>query len=198
MGIAAISCAHTRPAGPSPIVSKAPIAAGIVVALTLGAAAAAQAQVPSIDIRQTCRAAASAMVLMLSSGTSERDYEQCMNSEQAARDQIGKDWATFSATDRERCVQTRVYLPSYIEWHTCLEMERDARKIRGTDPSPGLGLSGVVTLPTVELGLNDARPERGPVTWVTLPTVQIGINNARPARERRWITLPVVRPGVLY
>ena len=56
----------------------------------------------------------------------------------------------------------------------------------------------MVTLPTVELGLNDARPERGPVTWVTLPTVQIGINDARPARERRWITLPVVRYGTLY
>jgi hypothetical protein len=171
---------------------------GIVTILTLGCAGAAQAQVPSVDIRQTCRAAASAMVLMQGDRNTEKDFEQCMGAEQSARDQIVKDWATFSATDKERCLQTKVYLPSYIEWQTCIEMERDARKIRGTDPSPGLGLSGMVTLPTVTLGVNDARPERGPLTWVTMPTVQIGINDARPARERRWVTMPVVRPGVLY
>ena len=172
--------------------------AGIVATLALGCAGAARAQVPSIDIRQTCRAAASAMVLMQGDRNSEKDFEQCMSAEQGARDQIAKDWATFSATDKERCLQTKVYLPSYIEWQTCIEMERDARKIRGSEASPGLGLSGMVTLPTVTLGINDARPERGPLTWVTMPTVQVGINDARPERERRWVTMPVVRPGVLY
>jgi hypothetical protein len=183
----------------SPITSNVLISAGVLAILTLGFGGAAQAQVPTVDIRQTCRAAASAMVLIQGTTTIEKDFEQCMSAEQAARDQIGKDWATFSATDRTRCVQTGVYLPSYIEWQTCLEMERDARKIRGTDPSPGLGLSGMVTLPTVTLGINDARPERGPLTWITMPTVDIGINDARPARgPRAWTTLPVVRPGVLY
>jgi hypothetical protein len=200
MGIAAPSRACKRPAGAmaSPIVANVLIGAGVLAIVALGLAGPAQAQVPSVDIRQTCRAAASAMVQMMG-GTSEKDFEQCMGAEQGARDQIGKDWATYSATDKSRCVQTRVYLPSYIEWQTCLEMERDARKIRGSDPSPGLGLSGTVTLPTVTLGINDARPERGPVTWVTMPTVQIGINDARPERgPRTWVTLPVVRPGVLY
>jgi len=201
MGIAAISCADRRPAGAmaGPRISNVLAAACIVATLALGFAGAAQAQVPGIDIRQTCRAAASAMVLMMGGTTSEKDFEQCMGAEQAARDQIGKDWSTYSATDKTRCLQTKVYLPSYIEWQTCLEMERDARKMRGDDPAPGLGLSGVYTLPTVTLGVNDARPERGPVSWVTLPTVQIGINDARPERgPRTWTTLPVVRPGVLY
>jgi hypothetical protein len=201
MGIAARSRADKRSAGTiaSPIVSNVLITAGIVATLALGFVGAARAQVPSVDIRQTCRAAASAMVLMQGSRTSEKDFEQCMSAEQAARDQIAKDWATFSATDKERCLQTKVYLPSYIEWQTCIEMERDARKMRGDNPSPGLGLSGVYTLPTVTLGINDARPERGPVTWVTMPTVQIGINDARSERgPRTWVTMPIVRPGVLY
>lgn len=200
MGIAARFRTDQTPAGTmaSPIVSNVLITAGIVATLALGCAGAARAQVPSVDIRQTCRAAASAMVQMMGS-TSEKDFEQCMGAEQAARDQIAKDWATYSAVDKERCLQTKVYLPSYIEWQTCIEMERDARKIRGDNPAPGLGLSGVYTLPTVTLGINDARPERGPLTWVTMPTVQIGINDARPERgPRTWVTMPVVRPGVLY
>ena len=41
----------------SPIVSNVLITAGIVATLALGCAGAARAQVPSVDIRQTCRAA---------------------------------------------------------------------------------------------------------------------------------------------
>jgi hypothetical protein len=199
MGVAARSRADkSSPGAMASPISNVLTTAGIVTILALGLAGAAQAQVPTVDIRQTCRAAASAMVQMMGS-TSEKDFEQCMGAEQAARDQIAKDWATYSAVDKERCLQTKVYLPSYIEWQTCIEMERDARKIRGDNPAPGLGLSGVYTLPTVTLGINDARPERGPLTWVTMPTVQIGINDARPERgPRTWVTMPVVRPGVLY
>ena len=54
-----------------------------------------------------------------------------MNSEQRAREGIIKDWTSFSANDRVLCVQTGVYLPSYVEWLTCLEMNRDVRKASG-------------------------------------------------------------------
>jgi len=44
---------------------------------------------------------------------------------------------TYSAGARERCVRTGVYLPSYVEWLTCLEMERDVRNLR-REPTPGM------------------------------------------------------------
>ncbi len=44
-------------------------------------------------------------------------------------------WATYPAEDKSRCVQTELYLPSYVEWITCLEMERDARKMRQQEQS---------------------------------------------------------------
>jgi hypothetical protein len=50
--------------------------------------------------------------------------------EQAARDQIVKDWATYPAIAKERCVQPSEYLPGYVEWQTCLEMTKDVVKMR--------------------------------------------------------------------
>ena len=37
------------------------------------------------------------------------------------------------ADARSHCVQTNVYMPSYIEWLTCFEMEIDVRKMRADD-----------------------------------------------------------------
>jgi hypothetical protein len=182
-----------------PITPHALLGLGILAALVLGFAGASHAQIPTIDIQQTCKAAASAMLMMRDSSTSRNDFDQCMRAEQEARTQIGKDWATYSAADRTQCLNTGVYLPSYIEWLTCLEMERDARKYRGNEPSPALGLTTTTTLPIVKPGINDARPARGPVEWTTLPVVRPGINDAPPARgPRTYVTLPIVKPGVLY
>lgn len=84
--------------------------------------------VPTVDIQKTCRAAAS-----VTSGTStQRDIDICVSSEQKAREQMAKDWGQYAAGDKARCVQAgpRVYLPSYVEWLTCLEMETAVKKIR--------------------------------------------------------------------
>ena len=63
------------------------------------------------------------MVRLMGGSSMERDIEVCLSSENGARDQLVKDWATYSGTDRERCIRTAVYLPSYVEWLTCLEID---------------------------------------------------------------------------
>ncbi len=123
----------------------------VIAALAAGPASdafAARGDVPTIDIRNTCRIAAGAMVRLMGSTSMERDIEICLGSEQSARDQLVKDWDTYSSRDRERCVRTAVYLPSYVEWLTCLEMERDARKMNLDQTNPG----APVTLPIVRPG----------------------------------------------
>jgi hypothetical protein len=92
--------------------------------------AAAGGGVPTINIQNTCRVAAGAMVSLIGGTTTENALSGCLSSEQSARDQIVKGWSTFSAADRVQCVRPDVYLPSYVEWLTCLEMERDVRKMR--------------------------------------------------------------------
>jgi hypothetical protein len=86
------------------------------------------AGIPNIDIQKTCEAATSVMVDLMAGSTAERDAEVCLSSERSAREQLTKDWTTYSAAEKAQCVQPSVYLPSYIEWLTCLEMEKSVRK----------------------------------------------------------------------
>jgi hypothetical protein len=87
--------------------------------------------VPTVDIQKTCRAAAN-----VTSGSSiQTDVDICVSSEQKARETMVKDWSQYAAVDKTRCVQagSNVYLPSYVEWLTCLEMESAVKKMRQED-----------------------------------------------------------------
>ena len=104
---------------------------------------------PSI-FEKTCKAAAGAMVSLMGGTTTEQDVKACLDSEQKARDQIVKDHATYSSADKKQCMRTDVYLPSYVEWLTCLEMERDVRKMERDQPAP----TRSTRLPTVAPAIN--------------------------------------------
>ena len=121
----------------------------IVIAFVSQVAAfAAPADIPRIDVQNTCKIAARAMVQLMGGSTAGNDTEICLSSEYRAREQLVKDWGTYSSEDRSRCVRTGVYLPSYVEWLTCLEMERDVRKMKIDQPDP----KGPITLPKVTPG----------------------------------------------
>jgi hypothetical protein len=121
----------------------------------------AQAEIPTIDIQETCRKAADVMLNLGVGGegrTGPNDQQICMESENKARDQINKNWSNYQAADREGCIQTRVYLPSYVEWLTCFEMNkvvRDAREQQGRSMKSVTNADGTMTLPPVSsLGIN--------------------------------------------
>jgi hypothetical protein len=109
-------------------------------------------EVPTIDIQKTCQAASSVMVSLMGGTTTEQDINSCLDSEQKARDQLVKDRATYSSADKALCMRTDVYLPSYVEWLTCLEMERDVRKEKQQEETFGQG--GPYTLPRVPRTIN--------------------------------------------
>ena len=89
---------------------------------------------PTIDIQKTCRENVTALSTGLG-GEINQDVSVCLMDEQAARDQMVKDWATYAAIAKERCVQPKEYLPGYVEWHTCLELTRDVLKMRKENTS---------------------------------------------------------------
>jgi hypothetical protein len=88
---------------------------------------AATGALPDIDMQRICRESADAFY---ASRSTTNDFDNCMSGEQAAREQLLRDWGAFPAMAKGRCVLPREYVPSYIEWLTCLEMEGDASKIR--------------------------------------------------------------------
>jgi hypothetical protein len=118
----------------------------------------AQAQVPTINIRETCQAAAGVMVNLMGGSTAKNDVEICLEGENKARQQMIKDWSTFQPSDRAGCIQTRGYLPSYVEWLTCFEMNksvRDARQQQGRAMRDLTNSDGTVTMPPLRsLGIN--------------------------------------------
>jgi hypothetical protein len=65
--------------------------------------ATAYAQIPNINIQETCRAAAGVMVNLMGGSTSQNDVQICVDTENKARQQLVKDWSTFTASDREGC-----------------------------------------------------------------------------------------------
>ena len=69
---------------------------------------------------------------------STRGSEACVRSENAARDDLAREWEQFPAADRTRCVQlaTMSKMPSYVQVITCLEMARDARQINAPAAPP--------------------------------------------------------------
>ena len=109
-----------------------------VAVIVLGSASTSLARdgsgPPTIDIQKTCRENANALGTMLG-GEIQQDLQVCLMDEQAARDQLVKDWASYPAIAKERCVQPKEYLPGYVEWHTCLELTRDVLKMRKENTS---------------------------------------------------------------
>ena len=83
------------------------------------------ADVPKLNIEPSCKTAG---VEGMALG---RTKESCLNDENGAKDQLVKDWGTFSAADKSHCLSmvSTGGSPSYVELLSCLEMSRDAKKI---------------------------------------------------------------------
>jgi hypothetical protein len=92
----------------------------------LAAPVATAGGLPKIDIQKSCRESSDALY----GSTTASAYDTCVEDEKAAGDKLAKDWSSFPAADKTRCVHAATYLPSYVEWLTCIEGESTLRRIR--------------------------------------------------------------------
>ena len=92
-------------------------------ALAFHVFAAAAQDLPSINVETSCRASAKSVTEALGHAGGAT-VENCMDQENAARAQIVKNWDTFALADRTSCINPQVYMPSYVEWLSCLETRR--------------------------------------------------------------------------
>jgi hypothetical protein len=100
-----------------------------LTAVSVDIVSAALATVPTVDIATTCRESEKATTSMFGP-PSQRTFESCMKQEDDARAEIVKNWPSYPAGGRQRCVNATVYMPSYVEWLTCLEMEQHVEALR--------------------------------------------------------------------
>jgi ElaB/YqjD/DUF883 family membrane-anchored ribosome-binding protein len=170
--------------------------AGIAIILVV-LASTAHAQVPNINIQETCRAAAAVMVNLMGGSTSQNDVQICLETENKARQQLLKDWSTYQPSDREGCIQANVYLPSYVEWLTCFDMNKSVREARrqGRAMNEIVNPDGSVTLPLVSslgiMGGTGPRRSYAQSKYNAPKPVQGTIQSAAvKAAEAEWNKLP--------
>jgi hypothetical protein len=75
--------------------------------------------VPKFDIARECQF----------EGGTKPMQERCASDENQARDQVQKEWTQFSPSAKAQCYEETNTdgTPSYVEFLTCLEMERDVK-----------------------------------------------------------------------
>jgi hypothetical protein len=114
---------------------------GSILASTL-VLAAASGMPPKVNIEATCDASEIEIKKLFGNDT-KVTTGGCLMQENAALDELVKTWATFTPADKTLCVQPRSHMPSYVEWLTCLEMQKELRRIRAQDRSRGAAPKGV-------------------------------------------------------
>src|SRR5215469_10322456 len=100
--------------------------------------------VPTLKVEPSCRAAGVEGMIV------GRTVESCLNDEKAARDQLSKDWGTYSADDKNHCLSmvSTGGSPSYVELLSCLEMSRDAKKIAQERPGDQTSTTSTASKPS--------------------------------------------------
>ena len=111
-------------------------------ALALGAQllmpVAAGDGVPNLNVEQVCEGIAKQGGVTFRDPAIAQEKKNCLDSEQTIREELVKQWSSFSANDRTHCVNESVMGgdSSYTELITCLEMARDVRAMREQQAAP--------------------------------------------------------------
>ncbi len=94
-----------------------------------------QGGLPNLDIEAGCRDVAKNDL------NKTKDFPGCVSDERAARDQLQKEWASYSPDMHGQCTHLVAppALPSYVTLQECLRMARDARNITKTDGATQIG-----------------------------------------------------------
>jgi hypothetical protein len=95
-------------------------------------------RVPSLNVEQVCEGIAQQGGVSFRDPNIAVEKKNCLDSEHAIRDEISKQWSSFSAADKTHCTNeaTMGGDSSYTELLTCLEMARDVRALRNEGQKP--------------------------------------------------------------
>jgi hypothetical protein len=98
--------------------------------------------VPVLNVQQVCEGIAQQGGVTFHDSAVGQEKKDCLESEQAIREEIVKQWSSFAAADKVACTnESRMGgESSYTELLTCLEMARDVRAMR-TEPRDALGVA---------------------------------------------------------
>jgi len=87
--------------------------------------------VPVLNVEQVCQGIAQQGGVTFHDPQIAREKKDCLDSEQAIREELVKQWSSFAAGDKTACTSEAKNggESSYTELLTCLEMARDVRNL---------------------------------------------------------------------
>ena len=94
--------------------------------------------VPSLNVEQVCEGIAQQGGVSFRDPNIAVEKKNCLDSEHATRDELVKQWSSFSPSDKTACTNeaTMGGDSSYTELLTCLEMARDVRTLHSEAEKP--------------------------------------------------------------
>jgi hypothetical protein len=119
-------------------------------------------QIPVLDVNPVCHGIASQSEFEV--GLQQTNFEQCVQSEQATRDQLKKEWSSFSTADKSHCVALAKTggESSYTELITCMEMARDVRALRSAEATSSGAATTRTPIPAMQPAPSTPAPASRP------------------------------------
>ncbi len=91
--------------------------------------------VPTLNVEQVCQGIAQQGGVTFHDSAVGEEKQNCLDSEKAIRDQLVKEWPSFTLPDKTACTNELKMGGelSYTELLTCLEMARDVRAMSSNE-----------------------------------------------------------------
>jgi hypothetical protein len=100
--------------------------------------------VPDLNVEQVCQGIAQQGGVTFRDPAIAQEKKNCIDSEQATRQELVKQWPNFTSADKTSCVNESEMggESSYTELLTCLEMARDVRAMHKEEQGAAATPSG--------------------------------------------------------
>jgi hypothetical protein len=94
--------------------------------------------VPTLNVQQVCQGIAQQGGVSFHDTDIAEEKQNCLDSEQAIRGELEKEWSSFAPADKVACTNESKMGgdSSYTELLTCLEMARDVRELQSGGDVP--------------------------------------------------------------
>jgi hypothetical protein len=120
--------------------------------------------VPTLNVEQVCKGIAQQGGVSFHDTDINEEKQNCLDSEQAIRGELEKEWSSFAPADKVACTnESRMGGDSsYTELLTCLEMARDVRDLQSGADTPA-------SKPAAPMSAHSAPAAATPVAPVAMP-----------------------------
>jgi hypothetical protein len=147
--------------------------------------------VPTLNVEQVCKGIAQQGGVSFHDTDIAEEKQNCLDSEQAIRDELEKEWSSFMPADKVACTNESKMGgdSSYTELLTCLEMARDVRNLQSeadipaAKPAPPAAAVHTAPAAATPIAPVPAPPAPPPVAASPAPPLPVAPAPTQPSQQ---------------